>query len=676
MRVGALIVGLLLLAGVGQVVDAPPAEADNTGLVEWQLFDGDHRDARGYAAVGFQFWDADIDDRVLTWSVRVSSTSDPAGITVPATRPLGVGGYFTGTVSVTSSPSSDDHDRIKVADGDALTVTYDDPSDGSFRPKALRDTITWWASSRAPDTRELLLVTTSGSGTVVRGARGSAAPGATVRVHPDSGMTTVLASARADTEGRVTIQLPYKPESVDGLPASVWLSAVESGLSSSGPVELRWSAVTGRIVTPDGKPVRTAMVGVRKAGTKWACDGIPNCSEGPGLSNIDGRWGIGPEADAITGAGDYDIKVEHQGVSPDATWSSGAYGNPPPQRISLDEDVTTDVGDIVLLAPNVIGRVLDANGWPVPLAEISRVDADGESLAGGGYSRADGRFGLRLADGSHRIRIRTANTCVGGDDRFVSISVSGGTATPSRFTVRAGGEDRGDAVVVDLSSGLSSLEAEIGSPVGEVTIDLEDVDGAGALTTACPDGSLEGAATTLATPGVELDTGGAEFDTADVCVQYSNEQLWDSGLKESELELLHFPDIGGVDVTTTSHDAAANEICGTATSFSPFAVGYRKKATVLTLSASDNEIRAGETVTLRGKLTRKSNGAALAGKRVILQRKPVGTSDWTRVKSAQTNEFGRVRFSVSPRRDMVFRLRFKGTIRLRPSADRTVIWVR
>lgn len=63
----------------------------------------------------------------------------------------------------------------------------------------------------------------------------------------------------------------------------------------------------------------------------------------------------------------------------------------------------------------------------------------------------------------------------------------------------------------------------------------------------------------------------AVFDSAEVCIDYSNTNLDTNNQKENNLKLSHFVDGAWVDETTLL-DPANNKICGTVTSFSPFAI--------------------------------------------------------------------------------------------------------
>lgn len=85
-------------------------------------------------------------------------------------------------------------------------------------------------------------------------------------------------------------------------------------------------------------------------------------------------------------------------------------------------------------------------------------------------------------------------------------------------------------------------------------------------------------------------------------------------------------------------------------------------ATVLTLRSPVSHLRRGATTTLSGKLL-TTDGAALAGRRVVLWKRLVGTSSWYRVTHMVTAANGGWSIGVVPPRSAYFRVAWAGGLR-------------
>jgi subtilisin family serine protease len=83
--------------------------------------------------------------------------------------------------------------------------------------------------------------------------------------------------------------------------------------------------------------------------------------------------------------------------------------------------------------------------------------------------------------------------------------------------------------------------------------------------------------------------------------------------------------------------------------------------TALTATASGSALAHGQDVTIQGRLTASSTGAALAGRSVQLLVRSGGTSAWTRVATLTTTSTGAVSFTHQPQWNAEYALRFRGS---------------
>ncbi|HUP84487.1 MAG TPA: hypothetical protein VM143_02360 [Acidimicrobiales bacterium] len=567
-RLFALLFAALVLTGLVAPLRARPAAAasDDSSIV----FTNDSREASGspHAYVGLSlaarvvFYDASLPPSVTRWPVRVTSTTDRAGILIWGTRELRASsGYWT-SFAFSDVSSSQSQRRILVHDGDAVTVAYADVADGATATA----TTSWHAGSSVPDRRELRYSNADAARPVVRGGRYAVGPGATVRVYTDSpgGMLVSTAAARADG----SFDLPF---ATNPAPDLLWVSATEPGAAESDRVFVVRAVLAGRVVLPDnGVPVY---------------DAFGETDTGGAITNRDGRFAFEVGSTITPGPGDHPLSVRNQGNDLDraagVTWPrSSAYGDAPARTVHIgDPSRTTDVGDISLLAPNVFGYV-HAGTFAVDEAQLDFIDPNGPGyLGGGGYTRTDGRFALHVADGDYRLRVQGPVGCGVAGDVTVALSVRGGVASPP-------------SVDVDLSGGTVASSTSAGSvPVGAgsptdfsltlptgdaVDVSIPDPSGRGSVSAGCLSTATPGA--TVVAPPVELVPSGISFSSATVCMTYTAAEAQATGLDESSLDLLHFLPDGTAQPITVSRDLAAHRICGVTRSFSPFGVGKARSS--------------------------------------------------------------------------------------------------
>ena len=143
-------------------------------------------------------------------------------------------------------------------------------------------------------------------------------------------------------------------------------------------------------------------------------------------------------------------------------------------------------------------------------------------------------------------------------------AAGGGGSRPSPnstdATVRPGTNGR---ATVELSTSAGDAEVTVTGD-NELTVEVEVV----------RDAERRPGFTLLRT-SFELDASDV-FERAEVCLPYSDDEVGDAGLDESELGLFHGNDDGTFSDVTTSVDNAANQACGSVSSFSPFAIGQSR----------------------------------------------------------------------------------------------------
>lgn len=123
------------------------------------------------------------------------------------------------------------------------------------------------------------------------------------------------------------------------------------------------------------------------------------------------------------------------------------------------------------------------------------------------------------------------------------------------------------------------VRAEVSLPTGPLLLDMRGLRASGSNTPELRVVPVSGAPATGAT-GVSLLGGhleisltGGDFTDVDLCVPFRAADLVASGRQAEDLRLLHFVGSEGrIDITTTV-DPVARQVCGRATSFSPFGVG-------------------------------------------------------------------------------------------------------
>ena len=549
------------------VAPSPVAAADDASIV----FMNDSREASGAPGhyvglalpVRLTFYDGSLPPAVTRWPVRVTSTSDRTGILVWGTREIRAASAYWASFAFSDTGSSQSLARLLVRDGDAVTVSYADIVDGTI----VTATTSWHAGSSRPDRRELRYSNADVARPVITGGRHAVGPGATVRAYTSDTGGAAIATGAARSDGSFDLVFDRNPA-----PDLMWVSSTEPGQQESARVLVIRAAVTGRVVLPDNRlPVLSAF---------------SMTEGGSAITNRDGRFAYEVGGSVTPGPGDRDFWVYHQGADLDRVggviWPlSSAYGDPPRRNVRVgDPAVTTDLGEVALLGPNVFGYV-HAGPFAVEEAQLDFLDPNGPGhLGGGGYTRTDGRFALHVADGDYQLQVRGPVGCGVSGQVVVPLSVRGGQPTPSTIDVDLGTSTYG------AGTSTGSVPVAAGAPAdftlalpsgGTVDIAIPNPSGGGSISASCLNTATPGA--TLVAPPVDLAPAGISFRTATVCLSYTSSGAQAAGLDESKLDLLHFLPDGTAQPITTTRDTVGRRICGTTSSFSPFAVGRVKTST-------------------------------------------------------------------------------------------------
>jgi hypothetical protein len=455
---------------------------------------------------------------------------------------------------------------LHVRDGDTVTLTYHEARDAAGLPRQHEISRTWYARTRMVDFRQVGLVDAGAGAATLHGARGAAPAGSLVRLFESLTADDAIATATADSAGGFRLDV----ESV-ALPETVALTAQETGLPESARLGVSRSRVTGQVVLPDtGMPVESALVEIRPEGEPGFCDGVPNCQPGSFLTDRDGRFYAHRGNAGFAGTvGGYELYPHPQGVPEYAPWFPAAYASSGPFSIVLDDGTAShDAGVLPLTGPHLFGDVHDTAGMPVVEAMIDVYGPNGE-LVRDTYTRADGAFALRLADGEYQLRVRGPFGCLGYADVYRPVSVHNGVPTPSTVSVVL------DVVHVDTGGWALPLDPPANGVVvrldaAGLTLRLSGTSGPGTLSVRCRTPGWDGVQ--AITPPVEIDWTGA-FDEANVCLRYQPERAEHAGLAPDQLELLHRGDDGTLTALPLRPSTGEPELCGVTDSFSSFAVG-------------------------------------------------------------------------------------------------------
>lgn len=660
-RAGAAVIILLTLT---TGLNAPPAASE---VMDGLYFAGYHSNPpvlEGFRPVAFLFWGENLPPAVSQWPISVTSTTDPAGIVALGSRVARNDRYYTGSFAITADAAERDSRTLLVADGDEVRMRYVDPNPGPSDPPMRTAPATWRATSAAP--RHVTYENVSAPTLVVRGTRDSVAPGAGVRVY-GTAVSGPLATGTARADGSFAISFSGPVPA----PSALFVSAVESGLPESPRSSVGRSALTGRLLAPN--------VGDRSGAIRATfVTASNNADEGAMLTDDDGRFSAEPYH---VPAGDLLLKVEpFQGDIyglPEAPWTVSSYGVPPPKPVAaVEEGVTRDAGDFFVLGPNLVGHVVDENGFDIAEAQITD-EATWNQPGRPVYtvSRADGRFGLHLEDGTYHLTVSPPFGCYGTQAAAVDVTVVDGVTHPSRPRVVLHGEDLGAGVDVPIAPVAGTDTARVGlTSLGEdVDLTLTGVTDRGRVAGDCPGRSVNSRNVNIVAPGVDLRQS-TSFDAARVCLPYDQRQVQARGLAESQLDVLHWPDGAGVRRVTLSRDVGRNIVCGRSGQLGTFAVGVRLPRPILRVAASRQFIAPGEQVAFRGRLLRPNGTTPIPRTVVALRSRLSGSHRWSTVAVRRTDEAGRVVFRREPSRSRVFRLRFDGNLRWAPtrSADVTV----
>lgn len=517
----------------------------------------------------FTVYDSALPPDVAVWFARVTSDSDPVGIVVPMRRLWRAAADYRGDVGFTEGASDQRAGRLRVADGDQVTISHIDQGDGT----TVSESATWHARSRRPDIRQIIHTRPTAGTIRVEGAAGAASPGAQVSVFADETAPTAIASTIADADGRFTVSAVVDGDPLD----AVWVSSAEPGYPESSRVYARWAWLTGRVLLPGGgEPAVSQHLAVHREGQPHRCDGTSSCWPGGGFTNADGRWSRvdGTENDGsapTTGA----YYVEPYSYLP-------GYGDGDEYLVDVTSvSTTTDAGTVSLAPPNFVLRAIDPAGVPVPETSVTVHHPTAPDAIGGSGGR-DGRVPLHFGqtrslawpDGDYVLELMEPLGCPYHRPDPVTVSVVNGQPQPAQVDVvlepLAGGGTTPDRAALRpfVVDGMAHVVLE--TALGVIDLTLTDVAADGVLSLGClgvpiPDG------VEVVEPPIDLGID-RSFGEAEICLTYTDERLAESGMEESALELLHI-ESSVVETVTTSRDAARNIVCGSSTSFSAFAVG-------------------------------------------------------------------------------------------------------
>lgn len=555
-RIGAALVLIGAIAVSGEV----PRASALTGLDGWVDFYTMSEDPtiRGYASrVTVQVEDQDLPAGLTHIGVRVTSTSDRQGIVVRAER-VRTGPLYLGHFRLSGDSTDDSNDALKVLPGDSLQARYVDAGTSTGVPAVRTADAPFSTQSRAPHPTDLVFRTAGGQG-FVEGARRAVGAGADVTVWSAESGGIELGRGTAESDG--SFDVPHSATS-----GTVWVLSKEPNAPESERVAVRWATLVGRVVSGDAQraPISSALVSVL---TSERNEGITY------ISNASGRF-----AATQTPAGAYLVSAEPQGGYGDESSLAGSewdndqsYGNAPPREVVVTGTETVDMGELQLLAPTFFARVIDDAGFTIPGAVASTTTSRGEFVPAGAYSRAeDGRFALYLPDGEFDVLIDPPRGCAGFVSRTVRVRVTDGAATPNQIDINIGpGAATERAFSFAVGSDGDSLELGLFTPDGPLDVVLREPSGTGMVAVGCR--SVPAAPDLdVVNPGAHLDVG-IDFDTADVCLGYSEDRL--AGIDESGLELVRVDDAGVVSTLTTMRDATLNRVCGSTSGFSSVAIG-------------------------------------------------------------------------------------------------------
>lgn len=693
------------------LLPAAPATATSTAVLHFEDKDPDEPIVfAGRAPIGFALFEPDLPVQVAAYSVRVSSTSDPAGISVLASRENVNDSVFFGEFHVSSTASDAAAEQILASDGDQLSVTYLEAEDTSGKPRVHVVTGTWRAVSATPDRRQLTYVRTAVAPARIYGGPRAVTPDADVLVYPAEEAPSPVAMTRAAHDGSFEVSLPGAEDAED----VVWLATQEPGLEPSARLPLEVVAVTGRLVAPEpGAPgLESQLVSVRDTG----CAVAP-CPGATLLTDASGRFKLGRGdllALGMTLPADLTLDhVETQGAYRinSGAWDPTAYGQPAPVSAAAPDEATVDFGDVAMAAPHLIGRVSNTSGVPLVGADARATLADTSERAH--QTREDGRFALTLPDGTHRLVVTSPRNCAVGDTREFDITVVDSVATPDEVMATFSTADAAQwSASLPVAAGVAAPDVAVALdlPGAPVELGLHGAAGSGRILAGCP-GEVPDSISPI-NSGVALSITGVSYTAAEVCIGYADAQAEAVGTDEADLDLVEITADGSTRVLTTQADTDANEVCGVADgSVSPgdslfaaasagtgvrrFVVGAHRSSaeeppptggtdpvdeeppgddtqrdTSVRLALSRSRVRYGGTVSATAALTDATNRVPVAGETVILSRRPAAGGRWIRTATATTRSDGSVTFAHSPRRNTEYRVRFRGSDSLARSTSR------
>ncbi|MCA9390367.1 PD40 domain-containing protein [candidate division WWE3 bacterium] len=153
------------------------------------------------------------------------------------------------------------------------------------------------------------------------------------------------------------------------------------------------------------------------------------------------------------------------------------------------------------------------------------------------------------------------------------------TSTPTP-TSTPGASISNPATVTFTQNTSTPTEATVTTIAGDAYVRCENVTSGGTLSIqvlSSPPGQLTSGFTILPTNFDVSTSGGLACDYITLCLPYDEDEVTETSLEESALQLWHY-DSGWTDVTSTV-DSLNNRICGIVEDFSPFVIGVNDSVT-------------------------------------------------------------------------------------------------
>lgn len=255
---------------------------------------------------------------------------------------------------------------------------------------------------------------------------------------------------------------------------------------------------------------------------------------------------------------------------------------PAVQSVAATASAVEVVFDKPMLTESVKDRVaVSKGGQPV----AGTVSAVGGATVGADQLATTFRFVPAVAfAGSSELGIAIQREAQGYNRRSLAAGWQGTRTVPAAVTPPTGGGGGGGGmspsptrVSVPAPAPGQPARALVTTPNGVVELVLEGASGGEIVVTVAPAGQVGG----LVLLGTAFNVSStSSFTRATVCFPYQEAEVTAAGMTEGELSLFHGRADGTYEDVTASVDQAANRICGSTTSFSPFAIGRSRSTRV------------------------------------------------------------------------------------------------